>query len=746
MEEIIRNLDYKGLESIWKVTFPNESIDDFMLSFDYTDEEDYLKEIRQVLIDEIQDREVMRQTEQKEHIESLMNMEVEPFDEEKAQRKEHMKALFDMEPQPEIKTHQQRRRKGKKFIEAIKTQHQKRQQRINKLHEVYNKQRDKDEDFYEWLRNKDAPADDENIQAFLDSIHLDSVIDFSTLNRNEREKVFETMKDRFEEVFGTLEITDNFLIHYRINGQWKSRTLTTDIWRQLMETLDAKEFVYSKESLDSGLMKFSDESEEGIFKFVYFDAISITPINDEHKRRKDNRSSFFKYFNTTDIDLSRYQIFPSIIRFDKKQRPKQIKALNDSCFIYALKVHGVSRDVLDKLRLRINTRKLGNAKMDALCDEFKIHVVVKDLEYTNDHTKFRVNGKNYFGCPKDEAKWCLTLNSFKDHYFIDEPTVFTTEYIKHKYVLHEDIGEVCYDKVYRNGIWKRDRRPSYFISSGKLVKLLFEGGHFKPMTYNNSYILHTSLYKEAKVDIGDLSYDPKYCTKLMEPAKTRSKQHRATSKPIKYTYFYADFEADATINPHRCYMCCVQRDFGGEIKTFKGEDADIQFLDYMIKFVNPVVYFHNLKYDFSFIAKYGITKSLQKGTRLMRASIEYKNTLILFRDTLPILNCKLSRLPQMFHFDGIQKEIFPYKYYTIERLKSNKGIIADAGVEDGWNKNDYKLFNENIDKIGCRVNKIYFDMYKYAEFYCKQDVNILRRAFNQFARDFKKEFNINPFD
>ena len=90
MEEIIRNLDYKGLESIWKVTFPDESIDDFMLSFDYTDEEDYLKEIRQVLIDEIKDREVMRQKEQKEHIESLMNMEVEPFDEEKAQRKEQL--------------------------------------------------------------------------------------------------------------------------------------------------------------------------------------------------------------------------------------------------------------------------------------------------------------------------------------------------------------------------------------------------------------------------------------------------------------------------------------------------------------------------------------------------------------------------------------------------------------------------------------------------------------------------------
>ena len=278
MEEVINKLDYNGLVPIWNVTFPGWSIEEYIDTLSYDNQGDILEDIRSLLIDEIKNNERKRQKEQDEHVESLMNME----------------------PQPEIKQKKQMRRKGKKFIEAIKAQHQRRQQRIHELHEIYNNQRDKEEGFYEWLRNKDAPADDENIKAFLDSIHLDSVIDFSTLNRNEREKVFEAMKARFEEVFGTLEITDNFIIHYRINGQWKSRTLTTDMWRQLMETLDNKEFIYSKESIDSGLMKFSDEAEEGIFKFVYFDAISITPINDDHKRRKDNRSSFFKYFNTTD--------------------------------------------------------------------------------------------------------------------------------------------------------------------------------------------------------------------------------------------------------------------------------------------------------------------------------------------------------------------------------------------------------------------------------------------------------------
>ena len=263
------------------------------------------------------------------------------------------------------------------------------------------------------------------------------------------------------------------------------------------------------------------------------------------------------------------------------------------------------------------------------------------------------------------------------------------------------------------------------------------------MTYNNSFILNTSLYKESDFIIQDLNYDKKYCTKQLIPQKVHTKKS-FTEK--SFTYFYADFEADATVNPHRCYMCCVQRDIGGEIKTFKGEDADIQFLEYIIQFNNPVVYFHNLKYDFSFLAKYGITHSLQKGTRLMRSVIEYKQCQIYFRDTLPILSCKLSRLPQMFHLEGIQKEVFPYKYYTIERLKSNRGVIAEAGKDDEWTEKDYKLFNENIDKIGCRIDSGTFDMYKYAEFYCKQDVNILRRAFNRFASDFMKEFNINPFD
>ena len=46
---------------------------------------------------------------------------------------------------------------------------------------------------------------------------------------------------------------------------------------------------------------------------------------------------------------------------------------------------------------------------------------------------------------------------------------------------------------------------------------------------------------------------------------------------------------------------------------------------------------------------------------------------------------------------------------------------------------------------GCRIDDKYFDMWKYASFYCQQDVKILRLGFNQFGQGIIKDFNIDPF-
>ena len=86
-----------------------------------------------------------------------------------------------------------------------------------------------------------------------------------------------------------------------------------------------------------------------------------------------------------------------------------------------------------------------------------------------------------------------------------------------------------------------------------------------------------------------------------------------------------------------------------------------------------MVYFHNLAYDWIFLAHKlnSIINVIKKSSKIYSASGTYKRKFITFKDSLPIFMCKLSLLPKSFGLTGIQKEIFPYKYYTLARLEKN---------------------------------------------------------------------------
>ena len=446
-ENIINNLDVAGLEKLWNATFTNKG-EDFDTTLDYLfdggieTEEGLINEMKNLLLNEINYRENERKKEQDEFMKSNYRE-----NERKKEQDEFMKSLMSIEEQPLIsQPKQEKRRKhiNEDLSIAIKEQYQKRQKKIDELQQRYdNLYPDasfvEPEGFYEWLRNKDAPADDAKVEEFIDSIQLNSVIDFQQLSRNDRSKAFERMKEKLEEVIGELAITKRFLINFRINGEWRSRTLTPQIWNKLMDSLNKQEFIYGKEVFETSIVHFSPDGDSEFFKFVYFDAISFTPVSASGNNRKDNRS---------DIDLSRYQIFDSIVRINKKGKAKQRKELNDSCFVYALKQAGIDEDTLNKIRRRILVRKLGHAKMDAICEEFNLHVVVHDLEYTSKNTLIKVKHNKYYFGSKDGLR--IDLNSYKNHYFIEEKTIYTLDYIRQKYVNHEDVPEQCYNKRFVN--------------------------------------------------------------------------------------------------------------------------------------------------------------------------------------------------------------------------------------------------------------------------------------------------------
>ena len=61
MEDIINNLDYNGLSSMWTATFPDWAIEGYIDELAYDNEDDILDDIRGVLIDEIRRRDSQNQ-------------------------------------------------------------------------------------------------------------------------------------------------------------------------------------------------------------------------------------------------------------------------------------------------------------------------------------------------------------------------------------------------------------------------------------------------------------------------------------------------------------------------------------------------------------------------------------------------------------------------------------------------------------------------------------------------------------
>ena len=123
----------------------------------------------------------------KEMIESAVNnlptREVD--DENNKQLNEEIEAFMNIpvSQSPVQKSHEEREQKRHmkpSVMEEIKKKYDDREKRISELYDVYNRKypdaefvEDKN-DFYEWLRNKDAPANEETINEFIEYVDLNA--------------------------------------------------------------------------------------------------------------------------------------------------------------------------------------------------------------------------------------------------------------------------------------------------------------------------------------------------------------------------------------------------------------------------------------------------------------------------------------------------------------------------------------------------------------------------------------------
>ena len=645
-----------------------------------------------------------------------------------------------------------------KFINSVDDKHSVDDIDVNNKEKRISKYKEQIHDsFIKWSRNRDVVNE---LMKPLNTSPTNWCIKFDGLNDECKRMLFPLLKSFWKENIETLSAKDKYKIGYKVNGQWHYRQLTPEVYNKLMENFDEKHFIFDLDDIPPEY--FYEKGSEELPYWSLFSELSFTTFKDI-KHNKDNGGSFFKYLVKDNCPriitdyLKRLQIFDSLVDEIKsknnKKRYEQRDELNDCCFIYALKQTGkYDESTLNQMRLRIQNRYLSQGSIESLCQEFKIHIKLTSIDESRNINKKKSvcnkgqstgEKKSYIGIKDAEPNRTHAFNIYENHYFIEEETPFSTYYIKHI----SEMSENDYDKEIQNN---RIKSARFMIKSSNLVCELMKQGFFKPITFGQYSVLKTIFFNDIDKDDSNinLEYDKEYCTQLICQNKGKDKEQDKTKKvQSEPSYWFCDFEADVSGKVHKPYFCNLQSLDGSLCKDFKGERCNVDLLEYLPD--NSVIYFHNLAYDIRMIASFGIYKSIIKGSKTMKADIKYKGKDLKFKDSLPIITCKLSDFPKMFNIPNIQKEIFPYKYYTVDRLnKGGIGVINEAGMNEDneWTEDDYELFRSNIDKIeGCRVNEECFDMWKYCSFYCRQDVTILRLGFIEFRKGFMKDFDIDPF-
>ena len=207
--------------------------------------------------------------------------------------------------------------------------------------------------------------------------------------------------------------------------------------------------------------------------------------------------------------------------------------------------------------------------------------------------------------------------------------------------------------------------------------------------------------------------------------------------------YYFDFEC-STDGIHKPYCVCYSSTEGIS-GSFYGANCSRNFLEMLPN--NSLCYAHNLSYDICFIIGQldrVCDNPIIKDGKTMSLTGVYHRKLFCFKDTYSIISTKLSNFPRMFNLETGIKEVFPYQYYNSANTKENQyGDIIEASMfvpED-----EKEQFLENIKNIA-QVNETQFDMRKYCEFYCSQDVNILKQGFEFFRASLLDEFNLDAYD
>lgn len=403
------------------------------------------------------------------------------------------------------------------------------------------------------------------------------------------------------------------------------------------------------------------------------------------------------------------------------------------CVLYTLEKCGVSMEIIEEIK---NSGKIyGNTvKIAPLVEILSRHKIQLNIYYLKKEDKIHTDCRAH---PRkiDDSWTTIEVDRYENHMF---------------------------------------QRKSYFSpSAGKEVSALLA------IAYGFKYGLLRKLNAfEFYTNFRNCSLDPipkfglaKFWKELdgrpvVEESCRKLRKPKDVEIPDKV--YYGDFETTTNEDHHIPYMVhCIGPDID---RTYIGEDCAVQMLceinekrgtklvdeHYVPQTVR--LYFHNLKYDATFVEPHLTNiNPCEKGTTKYSIDGEFfdrktrKKSKIQVWDTLPILRCKISKAAE-FYIGGeraksFQKEACPYTFYTRENFDRFPDYwVPISEFEGGFNtEKDLELFHRILPKLDETIyneEKGLINYMEYSAFYCRQDVVIMKEAFENVRKLFLGEEEI----
>lgn len=443
------------------------------------------------------------------------------------------------------------------------------------------------------------------------------------------------------------------------------------------------------------------------------------------KRIIPKAGRFFNYLNTTELNLEKYQII-------SKQSNKDI--INDHCLTYALEQAGVSLELRNRIKTKFDDETQFQKKY--------LYDVADMIEKQIILSFYDKNNKKLLTKYGTEYKEVINLALFEDHYFINDLTTFT----KYASANYADIKNVdnyidIFQKQKNGSYQKSNKKPR--VDAITLISALFKAGHF----IKDNYVIQTkqevSNYGKETLDLID--------------EEQREYVYIPKPKGNKKIIVYADIECDVSGNVHRPILFSFTKKGDSLDDTYiitrEEDDTDNTFYNRCMnklfrqtfEYTDVIVYFHNLKYDYSTLKKHiqVFIAVCEKSSQLYSVSFIHNKKKFYFRDTQKFAPIALSKFQETFELgdDMNKRQGIAYRYYTVNNIHI-RNIPVDE-YETYLNDEEKKVFRTNVKNLDIyqfkykkdkKTGKMTFDPISYYMYYIKYDTYILMKGMEKFEQ------------